>query len=316
MDYAVANSPQKLWKALTPGSLSFAQVLSPYPRRWPHTDAPLVLRLDPNDKDSIEITDVASLPGIHDDVDVNLPEGPQPETVTICRSQLVNVERPTDGPAFCFHDWCYSILIWKLRRFSKSIIKSVICKLVRSLLPSSSLWRNICEARHQLDPNSSLQTLVAHAERSPLEFQPFLMSRLPAEVRVRMWEYVGLSTPYSAFILVGAELSRLARYVKSRPTRDLALEQGCLLSAKMIMVFGTEYIQDLVIDKDHKGASKVLGDVTGLKFVLGLSGICAIKVFGIDWETDWLGKVPGVGYVWHGMMRDIIPRLRFTYNVR
>jgi hypothetical protein len=52
--------------------------------------------------------------------------------------------------------------------------------------------------------------------------------------------------------------------------------------AKMIIVFGTEYIQDLVIDKDHKGTSKVLRDVTGLKFVLSLSGICAIKVVGIN----------------------------------
>jgi hypothetical protein len=180
--------------------------------------------------------------GVHDDVDVSLPEHPPSEILTICRSQLVNVERPTDGLAFCFHDWCCSILIWKLQRFSGSIIKSVTYKLVRSLLPCSSLWRNTCEARHQPDPTSTLQTLIVHAERSPLEFQPFLISRLPAKVRVRIWEYVGLSTLYSAFTLVGAELSRLVRYVKSRPTRGLAPERGCLLSAKMVMVFGTEYI--------------------------------------------------------------------------
>ena len=93
---------------------------------------------------------------------------------------------------------------------------------------------------------------------------------------------MGLSTPYSAFILVGAKLSCLAYYVKSRLTCDLALEQGCFLLAKMIMVFETEYIQDLVINKDHKGTSKVLGDVTRLKFVLSLSSIYAIKVVGIN----------------------------------
>ena len=241
---------------------------------------------------------------------------PQPEIVTICRSQLVNVERPTDGPAFCFHDWCYLILIWKLQRFPKYIIKSVIYKLVRSLLPSFSLWRNICEARQQLDPTSTLQTLVAHADHYPHELQPDFMLRLPAEVRAHIWEFVGLSTPSSAFIIVAGETSHLIPYIKSRPTHDLALERGCRLSTKMIRVFGTEYIRGLVIDKHHKGTSMVLGDVIGLKFVLSLSGICAIKVVGIDWETDWLGKVPGVGYVWHGMMQDIIPCLRFTYNVR
>jgi hypothetical protein len=275
-----------------------------------------VLRPDPNDEDRIEITDVASLPGIHGDVDVSLPERPQPETVTICRSQLVNVERPADGPAFCFHDWCYSILIWKLRRFSKTVINSVIYKLVRSLTPNPSLWKNICEARHQLDPNRCLQTLIAHSERSPLEFQPFLMSRLPAEVRVRVWEYVGLSTPYSAFVLVGAELPRLARYVKSRPTRDFIFKRGYQLYAKTIMVFGTEYIQDLDYGEDCKAASKVDRDVVGLKFVTSLGGICAFKIFSVDWETDWIGKVPRVGHVWYGTIQDIGPRLCCAYNVR
>jgi hypothetical protein len=301
---------------LTFGSLSFAQVLSPSPRRWSHTDAPLVLRLDPNDKDSIEITDVASLPRIHNDIDVGLPERPQPETVTICRRQLVDVGESTDSLAFCFHDWCYSILIWKLRRFSKSIIKSVIYKLGRSLLPSSSLWRNIPEARYQLDPTNALQILVAYADRYPLELQPDFMPRLPAEVRARIWELVGLSTPASTFIIVAGEISRLIPYIKCRPTYDLALEQGCCLSTEMIMVFGTEYIRALVIDKDHKGTSKIFGEVKGLKVVSSLGGICAIKVVGICWETDWLGKVPSVGFVWHRMIQDIGTCLRFISNVR
>ncbi len=52
------------------------------------------------------------------------------------------------------------------------------------------------------------------------------------------------------------------------------------------MVFGTEYIWGLVIDEDHSRTSKVLGDISGLKFVTSLSGICAIKVFGVGWETN------------------------------
>ncbi len=48
------------------------------------------------------------------------------------------------------------------------------------------------------------------------------------------------------------------------------------------MVFGTEYIQDLGYDEDHKVRSGFIGDVAGLKFVTSLSGICAIKVFGVD----------------------------------
>ena len=99
---------------------------------------------------------------------------------------------------------------------------------------------------------------------------------------MRIWEYIGISTPYSAFILVGAELPYLTHYVKSRPTHDFAFKRGYQPSAKTIMVFSTEYIQDLGYNEDHKAASNVVREVIGLKFVTSLSGICAIKVFGVN----------------------------------
>ena len=186
-------------------------------------------------------------------------------------------------------------------------------KLVRTLVPTSSTWQNIGEAGYQLD---LIGTLVAHADRPSFEPQLLLMSRLPIEVRVRIWEHVGLSTPYSAFILVTGETFRLARYIGSRQAHDLALERGCHLLAKTIMVFGTEYIQHLGYDKDLSVTSRVLGDVTGLRFVVGLGGICALKLLGVDWETNWLGKVPEIGHFWYGAIRDPIPYLRCIYNVR
>jgi hypothetical protein len=187
---------------------------------------------------------------------------------------------------------------------------------VRTIIPKSSTWQNICEAGYQLDPVGTLQTLIAHADRPPYNPQLLLMSRLPVEVRVRIWEYVGLGTAYSAFILVTGETSRLARYVESRQTYDLALERGCHLLAKTIMVFGTEYIQHLGYDKDLKVTTRVLGDVIGLQFVASVGGICAIKLLGVDWETSWLGKVLGIGHFWYGTIRDPIPYLRCIYNVR
>jgi hypothetical protein len=102
----------------------------------------------------------------------------------------------------------------------------------------------------------------------------------------------------------------------SRQTHDLALERGCHLLAKTIMVFGIEYIQHLGYDKDLKVTTKVLGDVIGLQFVASVGGICAIKLLGIDWETSWLGKVLGIGHFWYGTIRDPIPYLRCIYNVR
>jgi hypothetical protein len=62
------------------------------------------------------------------------------------------------------------------------------------------------------------------------------------------------------------------------------------------MVFSTEYIQHLSYDKDLEVTSRVLRDVTGLQFVVSVGGICAIKLIGIDWETNWLGKILGIGH--------------------
>jgi hypothetical protein len=156
-----------------------------------------------------------------------------------------------------------------------------------------------------------------HADIYPTELQPEFMLSLPPEVRSRIWEFVGLTTPSSAFVIVAGEISHLIPCIKFRPTHDSAIEQGCRFSTETIRVFGIDYICGLVIEKSHIRTSKVLGDAIGLKFVSSISGICAIKVVGIGWETDWLGKNPGVGCVWYGMIRDIaIPCLCFTYNVR
>lgn len=80
----------------------------------------------------------------------------------------------------------------------------------------------------------------------------------------------------------------------------------------MITVFGTAYIQDL----DNKEGSKAIpGVVIRLTFAMILDGICAIKVFGIDWDTGWLGDIPNTGCIWYGTIQDIGSSLTCSYNV-
>lgn len=63
-----------------------------------------MLLLDPHNEHTVEITDVASLPDIHDDVDVTLTGHSQLETLTICCDLPVNVEAPRDEHAF-YYRW-------------------------------------------------------------------------------------------------------------------------------------------------------------------------------------------------------------------
>lgn len=264
-----------------------------------------MLCLDAHGEGSIELTEPARLPDIDDDIDVALTGHLQIQTIEISRDPRVSQKRQTDRLAFCFHDWCYSILIWKL----EGCPTSVIYKLARTLTPDSSIWENICERRHDLDSASRLQMLASH------ESQPLFLSRLPVELRTYIWRYIGLMTPYSAFILVAGEVSRLARHLRYPSSRDIILERGSHLSAKMISVFGTEYIQELVMDRDLERNPGSFEDTTGVKYITSLVGICAIQPFSIDWESDWIGKIPNAQCIWHGMIRGRASTFQCSYNV-
>jgi hypothetical protein len=96
------------------------------------------------------------------------------------------------------------------------------------------------------------------------------------ELRTYVWRHIGLIALYSAFILVAGEVSRLARHLHYPLSREIILGRGLHLAAKMISVFSTEYIQDLIMDTDLEGDPRLLRDTTRVKYVTSLGGICAI----------------------------------------
>lgn len=108
------------------------------------------------------------------------------------------------------------------------------------------------------------------------EEQPLLMSRLPTEIRTYIWCYTGLMTPYSAFVLVKIETSRLVRHLRSPLTRGLSQYQGPFLSASMVSVFGIKYIQGLMEDGESQVNRCSMGNATRLKYVISVRGLCAI----------------------------------------
>ena len=147
------------------------------------------------------------------------------------------------------------------------------------------------------------------------ESQPLFLSRLPVELRTYIWRYIGSMTPYSALILVVGEVFRLARHLCYPSSRDIILDQGSHLSVKMISIFGTEYIQELVMDRDLEGNPGSIKDTTGVKYMTSLGGICAIQLLRNDWESDWIGKIPNVQCIWHGIIRGRASTFQCSYNV-
>ena len=80
----------------------------------------------------------------------------------------------------------------------------------------------------------------------------------------------------------------------------------------MIRVFGTAYIQDI---DNREGPKAIPGVVIRLTFAMSLGGICAIKLFGIDWGTGWLEEIPTTGCIWYGTVQDPSSTLTCSYNV-
>lgn len=145
--------------------------------------------------------------------------------------------RPDESRAYCFHDWCYSILVWRLGGGNNSLLY----KLTRSF-EEAYLWLKDQKDEDEFHSEASLQNLIANRNPSSPKLQPFFLSRLPVELRSLIWSHVPTTAAYSSFILVAGETAELARHILSEPStsHDLRLTEGSRLSATMISVFGKE----------------------------------------------------------------------------
>ncbi|KAF4619056.1 hypothetical protein G7Y89_g14789 [Cudoniella acicularis] len=264
---------------------------------------------DPNDESAVEITGLATISNIHDnqiDVPLTMADGRRNQTITIARRQQ-NIRKKHTGPtAFCFHNWCYLTLRWKVGSCTNSDIYRLARTLSLDSVACQKMYRDDCQSG-----SVSKKTLANLADDSSYSRPPLPILQLPIELRNSIWEYVGLRTAFSSFILVVEETSRLVRSLNCSSSRNMSLDQGAHLSFKMITVFGTAYIQTL----DNEGSSTVIpGVVTRLSFAKILDGICAIKLFGTDWDTGWLGNIPNTGAVWYGTIQEIGTGVTCSYN--
>jgi hypothetical protein len=192
---------------------------------------------------------------------------------------------------------------------SRKSFPSIVYTLARALTPDFLPWKHIRQQRHDHDSKNRLLMLVEYGT------QPLLMSRLPLEIRMTIWRYVGLLSPFSALVLVSNGPARLATQSRDPCYGEVSLDQWFALSANMISVLGTEYIQEIVTTPRLENSSESRGAVTAIQYALGLGGICAIRLLGVNWKGDWIGKLPRADSVWYGMMRGKMSSFRYQSNV-
>lgn len=148
-------------------------------------------------------------------------------------------------------------------------------RLARNLTPDSFLWEDIPVRRPNFDSARRLQV------QASCYMQLLFLSKLPSELRSQIWQYVGLETPYTAFILT-SEICRLAHKLRRPSFCNINIQEASRLSAKMISVFDMDYIQDLVVEQDFVETLRPFQKTIGVSYITSFSGLCAIQLLGMD----------------------------------
>ncbi|KAF7908443.1 uncharacterized protein EAF01_004198 [Botrytis porri] len=224
------------------------------------------------------------------------------------------VQRPDNPPyceAFCFHDWCYSILCWRLENYSDATLHKV-CKS----LSISPAWENIAESEGCLYDQVVRNNLLSDMTELGPKYQPLFLSKLPLELRALVWRYAGPSSAYSSFMIVAGEKSRLFYQMHRPADLALALYPKSHLVPRMIKIFGTDYIQSLCAEST---TIPITDSATACSYrlAIGTRGICAIQIVSEDGSFYWVGKIPTSGLVWYvGAQRDFRRDVKLHYTFK
>ncbi|TGO44887.1 hypothetical protein BCON_0450g00060 [Botryotinia convoluta] len=252
-----------------------------------------VLRLNKDEDESIAITEVVDLES--NDIQASLVGWPPSSNINI--KAAPKLDDPIDKFACCFHDWCYSIFTWV---FGPNKLK--LLYQMRTSFEPSTAWQMPVEVKGPLYPQIDYDSLLSSVDDRSAMFQPLLLVKLPPELRSRIWNFVGPTSAYSAFMLLTGETSTLARQIQTPAVRELALTPGCYVNSSIINMYGTQYIRTLTTQNGPGPSSgiKVVETVTGIQVVSSVHGICSIRLLGQNWKSKWIGTFPHTDSCWYG----------------
>ena len=229
------------------------------------------------------------------------------ETITISNRPSDYSHDKGSMMAFCLHDWCYSVLKWKV----PDCTALQIFKLAESspeILVDSFLKHGDYD---RLGPLSGPALSWLSKNSSP-SLLPSDMLKLPMELKDYILEQSGLVTAASAFTRVITGTSILIQSLQKPYNRVISLQPGSHLSLKTVMVFGTEYIQKI---DNRKGSIVIPGTVTCVEYARSIGGICAIKFLGKHWDTGWVGHIPNASCVWYTKIPIQKPEINCFFSV-
>ncbi|KAB8294956.1 hypothetical protein EYC80_006909 [Monilinia laxa] len=251
-----------------------------------------VVRISRNQRDCIAVTEVIELKGRYT---IKAPLVGWPPSISIDIEPAHLLDYYIDNFSSCLHDWCYSIFSWK---FGPDKLE-LLYRMATSLQPSTA-WEMPSDISGPLYPHIDCDTLLSSFNNTSAKFQPFFLAKLPPELRSRIWNLVGPTSAYSAFIFVTGETSTLAHHTATPAIRELVIKPGYYVESSTINMYGTQYLQSLDVRRKSCCGIEVGGALTQIQVISSVHGICSIRLLGSDWKSKWLGAFPQRGRCWYG----------------
>lgn len=222
-----------------------------------------------------------------------------------------------DGLAACFRNSRYFTLnradqpSGLLTNQLRSTRADILLRMAVSLRISLT-WEPVIESLGEIYPESDCDPLLSIAPGiSKKNLQPLFISKLPPELRCRIWSLVKSRSAYYASMMVLGETERILRRVDESTnygTKELIVEPGSYIEATIESLYGTDYIQNLSIHETSVSEIFPQEHINEVQVISNVHGICAMRFSSQKWTSEWLGILPLVGRIWHG-------RISVTTNV-
>lgn len=249
--------------------------------------------------------------------------------VTICRLQ-----GPREGEAYCFHSYCWQLLIKdNIRVGPEYIFRFARSSALIYTLPTRVGGHVVDFTLHygldrlSLEEDSGCAAEVDRHDQTGLSTILARVYALPAEIVLEIWKHLDSCATRSLItIKSGAVADLLDRIVLSKTGWSGVLCPSDRVTVSLVSVKGTKYLCGLDDGKNQHGypgqailSACIPRQINEVRFIISAYGIRGIKFLGQTGSSNWIGDrtVGSEGETWVGIIRSrsMMLKLQLSWDV-
>ena len=186
---------------------------------------------------------------------------------------------------------------------------------------------SVTQPQHDYRSNSSLSNACYGPNQIPLDLTssalyydtdidlPFSLSHrlkyLPLELQYMILDHTPELEASDAFNFIRSKTCKIIEAMKPPYIAEVNLELGTRLTRKSRKLFGEICLEEIKVNKDLTEGVSILEDICEVRYAVGQRGICAVRLLGEQWRSNWVGQSPK--HAWYGAIKG--PNVNFHFNV-